>query len=434
MVFNLRDIIKESVKLFEGRKEDALAKYGEVPKDIFDIFVEDDPSGNHKYIDWLMKVWGQDNCGANGGYYNDYRCTNTGTATKLMEDIKFFNEQPHKYDSKDINSYTTIRNFSTNTVDARLKLTKGELKKQAKKIFETDRYLVVEPDSHASSCYYGAGTQWCTTAKNYSNHFDSYYKNNSLFYFINKKTGKKRAFLSGLKKPMFGPSRYGNTDWVHAGDKEYRNYAGQIYTETDRLGRSFAGVPVQARESMQLAHIEKAKKYIKSISDSPEKIRIMRQLGMDDVPELTIIDGNWSTNTDGPIPPTVKTINGNFKVSNNGDMGNVEEVNGELYLGNEVTSVTSIKTCQSIAINNRVSLTSLIGRIDIIKLVSDNAIVVDWGGITSIGNLWSYNLARGWKRMVNSIPIDVLTFSRQSAKLYLEKSFAGKTININNYM
>lgn len=237
MNFSLKDLIKENLKLFEGRREDAQAKYTDVPERIFNIFVEEEPSGNYKYLDWIMKIWQQEMC----GYSSSYRCGNVSVAKNMMNNISYFNENPHKYEIKDINGFTSFANFTNSTNDAKLKLTKGELKKQATKFYETDRYLVIEPHSHASSCYYGGGTQWCTTSRNYSGHFNNYYKTNSLLYFINKKTGKKRAFLTNLKNPMFGPRRYNNgATWFHAGQKEYNNYSGEIYTETDRLGRSFA--------------------------------------------------------------------------------------------------------------------------------------------------------------------------------------------------
>ena len=73
MNFNLKDLIKESINLFEGRKEDARAKYTGVPEEIFNIFVSDDPSDNQKYINWLNETYGKlTNC-----QYSSYRCRST---------------------------------------------------------------------------------------------------------------------------------------------------------------------------------------------------------------------------------------------------------------------------------------------------------------------------------------------------------------------
>ena len=147
MNFSLKDLIKENLKLFEGRREDAQAKYTDVPERIFNIFVEEEPSGNYKYLDWIMKIWQQEMC----GYSSSYRCGNVSVAKNMMNNISYFNENPHKYEIKDINGFTSFANFTNSTNDAKLKLTKGELKKQATKHYETGRYLIVEPHSHPSS-------------------------------------------------------------------------------------------------------------------------------------------------------------------------------------------------------------------------------------------------------------------------------------------
>jgi len=426
MNFNLKDLIKESINLFEGRKEDARAKYTGVPEEIFNIFVSDDPSDNQKYINWLMKVWEADQC-----QYSSYRCRSVPTANKLMENITFFHEKTHKYDYKDINQINHISTLNNDTVEAKLKLTKGELKKQATKFYETDRYLVIEPHSHASSCYYGGGTQWCTTSRNYSGHFNNYYKTNSLLYFINKKTGKKRAFLTSLKNPMFGPRRYNNgATWFHAGQKEYNNYSGEIYTETDRLGRSFAGIPLEAREAMQKAHVEKAKKNAKELKDGSEKIKLMQQLGMEDIPEMTTLNGNWSVGDNGPIPKSVKEITGTFQVNSNDDFGNVEKVK-VLALNENVNVVNSIKTCEKISIRSRVNLNSIEGTVNMIDI--NNGVITNWGGITSVNKLISRDIQRGWKTMVDRMEINELGFTSQSAKSYLEKAFKDKAITVSNY-
>ena len=83
---------------------------------------------------------------------------------------------------------------------------------------------------------------------------------------------------------------------------------------------------MEAKEAMQKGHINKAKKYAKNLKDSPDKIKLMQQLGMSDIPELTVINGSWNVSSDGPISPSVKEITGTFTVSNNSDFGNVEKV------------------------------------------------------------------------------------------------------------
>ena len=59
-------------------------------------------------------------------------------------------------------------------------------------VYEDDDFLVAAPKTHQSSCYYGSGTQWCTTTKD-SRSFDEYSKLGILFYIIDKNNKSKFA-------------------------------------------------------------------------------------------------------------------------------------------------------------------------------------------------------------------------------------------------
>jgi hypothetical protein len=101
---------------------------------------------------------------------------------------------------KDIFSYTSndlfrIRNFLEKN-KSKSELEK-EIKKDAKKIYEDENILVVQPMTLKSSCYYGAETRWCTTSTS-SDEFDRHFKNGNLYYFIKKgePDGKWALFVS----------------------------------------------------------------------------------------------------------------------------------------------------------------------------------------------------------------------------------------------
>jgi len=444
MVYKFKDLIKESNLVFEGRKENAKEKYEIVPEEVFDIFVEADPSGNHKYIDWLMKSWQKDKCKHGWG------CNRTNEARTLMKDIEYFHNNTHKYDQSDINNFPTIYELGQRTIDARIKLTKGELKKQANKLYDTGRYLVVEPESHGASCYYGAGTQWCTTMKTNPGYFNQYFRNSSLFYFINKKTGKKRAFLTNLQKPMFGPSRYGNKDWMYAGQLEYDNYPGTIYTETDREGRSFAGIPVEAREAMFKAHKEKATKWVKALpDDNINKFKQMTAMGLEDIPAIKVVNG-WNTAAEGPIPPSVEIVEGTFIVDSNDGFGNVKYVGG-LTLNENVSKVSSIEWVKgTIKINSKVNMGSIKGKarhnsengiiekqdgfLTSVSLHGEYPLVTNWGLINQLQNLRVATIRRGFFTMMNQVDVDSLTLNSSSAREALAKAFKGvNNVEIANY-
>jgi hypothetical protein len=75
-------------------------------------------------------------------------------------------------------------------------------KKEADKIFENDSLLIIKPKSFQSSCYYGAGTTWCTTMKNTPSYFNDYSSKGTLYYVILKKVDRNNKFY---KMAIFTP-------------------------------------------------------------------------------------------------------------------------------------------------------------------------------------------------------------------------------------
>ena len=74
-----------------------------------------------------------------------------------------------------------------------------EIKDQADKLYEDDNYLVIKPNTYEASCYYGAGTKWCTTTKDDRSYFDKYKKTGNLYYFIDKKNNSNK--IAVYKEP-----------------------------------------------------------------------------------------------------------------------------------------------------------------------------------------------------------------------------------------
>jgi hypothetical protein len=167
---DFNDFMSENLVL-EGRKEDARAKYPDVPNDVFDFYVDNDPSGNQKYLDWLLKYFLQV-----GPSY-------------LIQYIEFFHQHQNMFIEKDINRHTPT-SLDREIDDVKEKLLQKEKKKQAKKqstkIYEDDRWLVISPKSWEASCYYGAGTKWCITMKDNPSYWRKYSKNASFFFIIDK--------------------------------------------------------------------------------------------------------------------------------------------------------------------------------------------------------------------------------------------------------
>jgi|SaaInl5LU_22_DNA_1037371.scaffolds.fasta_scaffold00026_73 hypothetical protein len=168
--------------LNEGRKENLIAKYGdeELIKDYLtnsDIHVKT----NYKYADWYLKQ-----------YYS------TGSDIERIEDgddtIEKFEKYRKNLEKKDINQYKTyselfdvIAKYEGDRPD------KLEVGDDYDKIIDTEDVLVVVPKTHEASCKYGAGTKWCTTAKN-PQAFSNYTSSGILFYIFLKKFTKDNPY------------------------------------------------------------------------------------------------------------------------------------------------------------------------------------------------------------------------------------------------
>ena len=86
--------------------------------------------------------------------------------------------------------------------------------------------IVVSPKTHKSSCYFGSGTKWCTTASD-SGHYDRYNQDGKLFYFISKtKPTSDPTYKVALLKKFDGSETYYNapddsfrTGWIFGTEK-----------------------------------------------------------------------------------------------------------------------------------------------------------------------------------------------------------------------
>ena len=161
--------------ILEGRKEDFARKFSnkfseEQLRNIIDR--SDVLPGQHKYLNFLGKVVNPKNFNAD-----------LNIAVKLLEK---FSTVGQNLNLKDINQYDKISTLkkALDDYDNRIR---REIKTvdDADVIYEDNEMIVVSPKTHKSSCYFGAGTKWCTTASD-SGHYDRYNQDGKLFYFISK--------------------------------------------------------------------------------------------------------------------------------------------------------------------------------------------------------------------------------------------------------
>ena len=173
--------------LIEGRVEDVLNKHfkgtpgGYLEKIYYDEIVPGSAeiNPNHKYLEWIAKNW--DTSGPNEEGDIDHNLK------EILLAVSNFDNQSQRLEVKDLNQYRDIDQL----FDALKKV--GETARRTvditddvEKVYEDNRFVVVSPKTHTASCYYGAGTKWCTASKDTTSHFSTYKGNGELYYIIDK--------------------------------------------------------------------------------------------------------------------------------------------------------------------------------------------------------------------------------------------------------
>ena len=183
---------------------------------VLDHFVQNDPSGNNKYLMWMVKMYL--NPEEKGTSPNDISSLiqrfhkNVDRLTpELIKDMAFYSEAPISNSPRNIDSYNTIATLERVMDEIESRQTRKQKEKEAKKggekIYEDNRWLVVKPHTLEASCYYGAGTKWCTTSEN-TNHFKDYSAKGPLYYIIDKTRQLGRFYKIAMHVTWDGAEEY----------------------------------------------------------------------------------------------------------------------------------------------------------------------------------------------------------------------------------
>lgn len=155
--------------LLESRVDDVKESYPNVDPKVIDHFVKNDPSRVNKYLIWMVR---QVDAGE--------------PAEEVLSLATLFHTKGIKLPVKDLNRYKTLGDLR----DAfeKLEPTKTEKLKSEKSdadtVFDDGRFIIIHPKTMEASCHYGRGTKWCISALMSENYFDTYAKDNVLFYFL----------------------------------------------------------------------------------------------------------------------------------------------------------------------------------------------------------------------------------------------------------
>lgn len=189
--------IYESRKILqEGRVDDAKRKYPSLSSKLVDYVSSKDPSGNNKYLNWILRQLRQKLLITPQADLN-------AIIDEILVKVKGYNdllpyylpknldpnETPERIykNPKDINNFQSIEELDlTNQMILPHKLEKeknDESIKGATILYDGDDYIVVMINSSKDACYFGRGTRWCV---NDTRMINEYRKKYFIFFIVNK--------------------------------------------------------------------------------------------------------------------------------------------------------------------------------------------------------------------------------------------------------
>ena len=211
--------------IIEGRVEDVFNKhlkdnkYGfKTPESINDMYRDGIVPGsaninpNHKYLDWIVDRWLKtilDN--------PEVPVSNKETVEEIIQAVSDFDRIQNRLEQKDLYQYASLEELfkALNAADSKPRREVSD-REDSEKVYESDRYVVMVPETKEASCYYGAGTKWCT-AQTDRDYFTNYKRSGELYYIIDKTKPTSDPFYKvALNKKLTGEEDFWDaTDKMH---------------------------------------------------------------------------------------------------------------------------------------------------------------------------------------------------------------------------
>ena len=215
--------------LTEAMVDDLIQKYP-TEENIIQILNDESQNiaGSTKYLPWMVKQWMESSpddrsedaleeiINATSAFHQALPRINRETITGLIGVNDFPSVSTYTRivgSPKDIHAYPNAEVLRDISMQILSDLSRGDKEKFAKsgaqKLYEDDRWLLVNPKTAEASCYYGSGTQWCTAGRQ-GNAFGQYNKNGNLYYLIDKSRKLGPYYKLAIYK-----SYAGNNDSIH---------------------------------------------------------------------------------------------------------------------------------------------------------------------------------------------------------------------------
>lgn len=118
--------------------------------------------------------------------YISWAKSKSGNYEKAIKYMDDYFKYRNKLSKKDFIQYSSADELESEILKIKEKEVTKEKEQSVDKIYEDNNLLVVAAKSWESSCKYGAGTKWCTAAKEYKGYWDRHQNTGTEFIWINK--------------------------------------------------------------------------------------------------------------------------------------------------------------------------------------------------------------------------------------------------------
>jgi hypothetical protein len=228
--------------LVEGRLQDTMKKYSDIPEFAIKQLSASDPSGKNAYLMWMAKELYHSGAGTysvpgNAGRYIMDIVPLVTAFHNAKQRISQLNKARKKEGKdlypNDLNQFKSLSQLENFLDD--LGLSGSEEKRKEKEaalggasILQDDEdFFIIRPETQESSCFFGKKTKWCISATRSQNYFDSYTRQGKAFYFI-------------LNKNLNDDSNYRKIALVYDKNGEFESFfdvADEEYTDSYELER-----------------------------------------------------------------------------------------------------------------------------------------------------------------------------------------------------
>jgi len=299
----------------EGRVDDFKAKYSQKfgGENINKII----SSVPQKYLDWVGKHM-------DGVNFED-------NLSKVSEALNKFVKISSNLPITDLYQYKNVGQLLSALAEY-----EGRQRRVVKKVeggnvvYDDGRFFVVNPLTHSSSCYYGKGTKWCTTADS-DHQFNRYNQDGKLFYILDRSAPSDNKYYKvALLQKFDGDRTYydaldatTNSGWIFGTNKlneilsSVDEYIKATYPEQVKI---FTDKELAKKERERLERVRLAQVLRQREAQAQER----REEGEWDLPDTN------ETGLKAHALLRVLEIEGDIEVMTNQDRGEIARIENEI--------------------------------------------------------------------------------------------------------